>query len=277
MIYPDDSIITSFIVDGHNCIIRHIPYHQIPNRETRSFIGQKIHHPWELSGTQPTEYVPSDVTWIQDCMQFEIKSDGSCGALLWDGVNLIPYARYDIKEKSGKKIIDNDPFKITQNTKNWIACESRPVIEKGISKHWPHLRPVYEDPKQYKWHIQAFEHSKEGLMQYVVPYMISGQVITVEYMGPHFNRPNYDPINEDKILIHGTLCMDIPKELRTLDGFKKIFKTFPIIEGFVLYPENLKPYKIRANLSGIDPSKSDYATVSKEYHLYKPLADYATY
>jgi hypothetical protein len=265
-------------VDGYICTIQNTPFSTRNSR--RTFDGQKIKHPYDLSGGKPNMYTnditPEMESILSECEHFEIKSDGSCGALLWTGTELIPYARFDIKEQTGKKIIDGDPYKTTYNTQNWIQCEDKPCIEHGIKKHWPHFRPISEDLKQYKWYMVAFNHCKKDLMDNVVPFMERNELITIEYMGPHFNNPSYDSSLHDTILIHGTLIITIPKELRTFNGFQKIFQTFPI-EGVVLYPNNHPPMKIRANLMGCDPNEADIDGIIVKYGLGKQLVAHAQY
>ena len=70
-------------------------------------------------------------------------------------------------------------------------------------------------------------------------------------MGPHFNQKKSDKFEEDTIIIHGSLRMKIPQELRTYEGFNEIMKQCPI-EGIVAYPIEKEPMKIRGELFGID-------------------------
>jgi hypothetical protein len=97
--------------------------------------------------------------------------------------------------------------------------------------------------------LNAFERSEE-LIKNLKPE-INGKLITVEFMGPHFNQKKLDELEEDAIIIHGSLRINIPEELRTYYGFYQILEAFPI-EGIVAYPEGREPFKIRAELFGID-------------------------
>jgi hypothetical protein len=275
-----------FLVDGTEVSIHHAPFEDMID-DQQKFVGQKMHSPWWVSHEthqyerRTPEEEATTQQQLQDCDHFELKHDGSCGALKWDGKKFIPHARFDIKQRTGKKMIDGDPFKIKPDTKNWIPCEPQPEIDEGSKalKHWPHMRPISEEPKMYKHYWTAFNSCEAELMEKVAPWMEVGQVITVEYMGPEFNKPSYEPIPAPRIVLHGSLTMRVPKELRTYEGFEKIFAAFPIIEGVIGYPADpTKPtFKVKAGYMGIDPEKSDLVAVLAEHGLEKIPAEFASY
>ena len=179
---------------------------------------------------------------IEDCTRFDIKHDGSCGALVLENGKYVPYARFDIKKdkKTGR-------FEMPKcYTSKWIPCEEEPIEEEAT--HWPHFRPCADDEKAYKWYIKAFTNASESISK-----MDKNGIITVEYMGKKFNGKASDPINNNDsddigIVIHGTLGLNIPKELRNVNGFNAIFEALPVIEGIVAYPSDSNPMKIRAEL-----------------------------
>jgi hypothetical protein len=100
----------------------------------------------------------------------------------------------------------------------------------------------------YKWYIKAFEDSQTFIS--TMSPDIYGNIVTIEYMGPKFNGKVSDPIEREAgIVLHGSLQMEIPRELRTPEGFKHIFQALPVIEGLVAYPSSgLSPMKIRAEM-----------------------------
>lgn len=215
------------------------------------FNGQKMMHPFKtkiIKGHKSWEnkmyYLQEPIDEItemdlSECTRFDIKHDGSCGALVWDDIKkeYEPFARFDVKKKNGT-------FEKPQcDTSRWIPCEEIPTSEDA--SHWPHFRPIYEDPKTYKWYIDAFENSPKIKKMTKEVY---GNIVTIEYMGKKFNGKPEDPIERDcGIVIHGSLRLNIPKNLKNYDGFRKIFSTFQV-EGIVAYPEGKSPMKIRAEL-----------------------------
>ena len=48
-------------------------------------------------------------------------------------------------------------------------------------------------------------------------------------------------------MLHGSLQISIEKEMRTYDGFKKLFEEIPNIEGVVAYTKKGQ-FKIRRNM-----------------------------
>lgn len=233
---------TSITIDGFEISLRH-------ERDfvQQRFSGQKLHHPFKTKTIQGQKkwnssmiYTDEPVYDLTECERFDIKHDGSCGALVWNNSKneYEPFARFDVKKK-------NNVFQMPEcNTSRWIPCEEMPTAEEA--SHWPHFRPIYEDPKTYKWYIVAFESSLESIKKMTKEK--NGEIVTIEYMGKKFNGKPEDPIRKEcGIVIHGSLRMNIPKEMRNYEGFKKIFSVFPI-EGLVAYPEGKSPMKIRAEL-----------------------------
>jgi hypothetical protein len=273
--------VVQFDVDGHTVSITNVPFGEF-NPNQIKFNGQKMHSPW-LVDHDTTLYNRDEFKKVEtearlaDCDQFELKHDGSCGALMWDGKNLIPYARFDIKQQYGKKIVNGDPFGSKLDTSQWIQCEPKPVVDDGPRKHWPHMRPISEEPKMYKHYHTAFNNSKSELLTHVVPWMNTGDVITIEYMGQSFNNPVYERLTSLRIVLHGSLVMNVPVELRTYDGFMKIFTEFPIIEGVVGYPSDGALFKIKGCYMGIKPDESDVANVLATHGLAKIPVEYAKY
>lgn len=290
------TIIATINVNGHKVTIVNVPFVKMDAESRKKFIGQKMHSPWwvdrdtQLYGLKSADEEMQTEEMLYKWDHFELKHDGSCGALVWDGEQFIAYARFDIKQRFGKKIIDGDPFKVDIDTTNWIPCEPRPKVTDDVpQKHWPHMRPISEDPKMYKHYVDAFNNTLPELMEHVAPRMKVGQMITVEYMGEKFNKPSYEPVGKSRIVLHGSLRVNIPPELRNFDGFKAIFTAFPIIEGVIGYPPNgaaadgaaavetPKPFKIKACYMGINPEKSDLAAVLAEHKLDKIPTMYAAF
>ena len=234
---------TSITIDGFEVSI----YKQLDFTQY-NFNGQKLLHPFKTKTIKGEKVWENQMFYIDDfsdinlseCDRFDIKHDGSCGALVWNNSKneYEPYARFDIKKKN------NQFTKPSSFTSKWIECEPMPTTEEA--SHWPHFRPIYEDPKTYKWYINAFESSLESIKKMTKEK--NGEIVTIEYMGSKFNGKPEDPIHKEcGIVIHGSLRMNVPKELRNYEGFKKIFSVFHI-EGLVAYPEGKSPMKIRAEL-----------------------------
>jgi hypothetical protein len=216
--------------------------HLVGTKQT--FAGQKIHHPFEtkelVEGKRKKivyvdKFASSELeNAILTCDRYDIKHDGSCGAVSYNDISkkLNLYARYDIKRnKEGE-------FDCPLKTSNWIQCEDKPTDVKAT--HWPHFRPCDEDKKAYKWFLE----STNNLPQIE---KFDG-LLTVEYMGKKINWKNSDPINENCLIVpHGLLKITVPKLLRAYDGFKQIFEAIPTIEGLVAYT-NLGPLKIRREM-----------------------------
>jgi hypothetical protein len=255
---PTCTTVHSVGVDGHAVdIVKIDPRRRPPNR---TFSGQKIMHPFStereetakgadskpwLSNVHYSGFASSDVKMViqEDSTVFEIKHDGSCGALVWDSgtQSYKPHARFDVKKDKTTGLFAHEKIKPT-----WIPCETEPTDEKAT--HWPHFRPLAEDPRGYKWYLEAFNNSFDfvsGMSQDVF-----GDLVTVEFMGPKFNGKECDPIENKPhgvgIVIHGSLRVIIPPPLRTFDGFRRLFEELPILEGLVAYPTDGTPMKIRA-------------------------------
>lgn len=223
------------------------------------FNGQKILHPFGLdtkfllkndkNGTSKqvpigTYYKNSNdiatTELLKSCKRFDIKHDGSCGAIVWNEElkQYEPYARFDIKKnKQGE-------FFNASKTDKWIECESKPTHPEAT--HHPHFRPCSEDKKAYKWNILAFDLAKEKLQAFTPDK--HGKIITVEYVGKKFNYNKSDSIEEDaRLVVHGSLQVEVPEELRNYDGFMALFKELPTIEGLVAYTD-MGPLKIKREM-----------------------------
>jgi hypothetical protein len=215
------------------------------NLETSNkFNGQKIQHAFNginIQTGKPCYVKPpstnSMVSILKSCDRFDIKHDGTNGAIVWSNtLNCYePYARFDIKKN--KDGIFVSPLK----TARWIPCEAEPVVD--VATHWPHYRPCSEDVKGYKWYIKAFDQIKDKLKDY------EGQnILSVEYIGKKFNWNHSDSVEQDcAIVIHGSIGLDIPENMRNYDGFRMIFEKIPTIEGLVAYTE-IGPLKIRRDM-----------------------------
>ncbi len=167
-------------------------------------------------------------TIISETTRFDVKHDGSCGALVWDPIEqkYVLFARFDIKKKNGvfsppigtvQK--DGKNVQVELDTSAWIPCEPKPTDD---ATHWPHFRPCHEDKAAYKWYIDAFEDSQSFIS--TMSPSVYGNIVTIEYMGPKFN----DPIGK-KV---GSPPMKIKSE--TFGGLKrdKELQTFPKIYDF---------------------------------------------
>lgn len=253
------SFLDSFQVNGHTVTMIQYPLSRL--NEKSNFLGQKLHHPFKTikadeEYTIYDKYKKKDVIKTAKILVYDndfiseearndiinsesimMKHDGSCGYILWNEKEnmFIPYARYDVKKDDN----DDDTFK--QPPKNSIACEPQPTNPDAT--HWPHMVPCHCDLKAYKWQLHAFQ-----LM------IASGKLdqikssFTCEYMGKKFNWKSSDPVNEESVIVpHGLIGFNIPKTLRTIDGFKKILETIPFIEGFIIHGKN-NIWKIRRDM-----------------------------
>lgn len=211
------------------------------------FIGEKLFHPFNTIKLDKNklkylnEFTSDDVkNAIMDCTHFDVKHDGSCGALVYDEQNqkFIPYARYDIKKNS------KGVFECKFKTNRWIPCGPEPTIDSENSIHWPHLRPLDEDPNSYKWFIEAYEIAKK----YINNLNPSRKIYTLEYMGKKVNWKPCDPIKQNCVIVlHGLLRVDIPIEKRNYEGFRELFEELSNIEGIIAYTKT-GPYKIRRDM-----------------------------
>jgi hypothetical protein len=220
--------------------------------QSSKFSGNKIHHPYnnrmiQKKGWNSYVYDEENVDEsvaksLSDCERFDIKHDGACGALIWDTTTrkYVAYTRYDIKKNKDGVFASPKGIDIT----NWIPCEEKPTAHEAT--HYPHFRPISEDPKQYKWQHVAIEKAK-NFIDKMSPDVYS-KMVTIEYMGKYFNGKKSDMIGDVGIVMHGTLQIVIPKPLRNVSGIRKIFEAMPVIEGIVCYPEGSTPMKIRAEM-----------------------------
>jgi hypothetical protein len=220
--------------------------------QSSNFSGNKIHHPYKNRMIQKKgwnsyvydeENVDESVAKIlSNCERFDIKHDGACGALIWNDEThrYVAYTRYDIKKNKDGVFAPPKDVDIT----NWIPCEEKPTAPD--STHYPHFRPITEDPKQYKWQHVAIRKAQK-FTDDMKPDVYS-KIVTIEYMGKYFNGKTSDMIGDVGIVLHGTLQIVIPKALRTVHGIRKIFESMPVVEGIVCYPEGSSPMKIRAEM-----------------------------
>jgi uncharacterized protein YegP (UPF0339 family) len=218
------------------------------------FKGQKMFHLFETEShdvintstkkkSTIINYIkPEEASKINELLKkttrFDIKSDGSCGALLWSDSEYKPYARFDIKKNKEGQFVS--PLK----NSNWLPCEDMPTDTKAT--HWTHYRLCSEDKGAYKWYIKAFDiASKSGKLK---QYEESKMPLSVEYMGKKFNWNHSDSVEDDAlIVIHGSIGFEIPVKLRTYEGIRLIFETVPTIEGIVAYTDD-GIFKIRRNM-----------------------------
>jgi hypothetical protein len=85
-----------------------VSIYKMTDFEQTQFNGQKLLHPFKtktIQGEKPWEnqmfYIDefSDIE-LSECKRFDIKHDGSCGALVWNSIKneYEPYARFDVKK-----------------------------------------------------------------------------------------------------------------------------------------------------------------------------------
>lgn len=181
---------------------------------------------------------------IMQATEFQLKHDGACGYIMYkDGV-WEPWTRFDIKKhkkgpKQGQWKREPEP--------HWIACSPKPTDPNAT--HWPHFRPCSDDPKGYKWQLDAFKKAKDKFE--------GTRSFTCEYMGTKSNGKASDPITHDCVIVpHGTIYVDVPVELRTAQGMKAMFKVFPV-EGLIAHTPN-KIYKIRREMFHDGTDRQDF-------------------
>lgn len=197
-----------------------------------------------------SDIVPEALDDLQNAIRFDMKHDGSCGFLLWDREKreFIPYCRYDVKK-------EHNTF--PDGPKDGIPCEPMPTDPEAT--HWPHFVPCASKPKDYKWYLHAFEQAKKsGKLDKL------SSSFTVEYMGKKFNYKPCDGVEQDAVIVpHGLITLEIPVELRTYDGFKKIMEAFPFMEGIIIRGKE-KLWKIRRELFSSDDHKLKWPSNSME-------------
>lgn len=196
------------------------------------------------------EIVPEALYDLQNAIRFDMKHDGSCGFLLWDEKKeeYIPYCRFDVRKEHGA---------FPDVPKDGIPCEPMPTDPEAT--HWPHFVPCASKPKDYKWYLHAFEQAiKSGKLDRL------SKSFTVEYMGKKFNYKPCDGVEQDAVIVpHGLITLDIPVELRTFDGFKKIMEAFPFMEGIIIRGKK-KLWKVRRELFTNDNQKLKWPSDSTE-------------
>lgn len=131
------------------------------------------------------------------------------------------FARYDFYTiKRGKK-------KQRVLPEGAVPCQDKPD---EITGHFPHWVPVEVNPKQYSWHIKAFENQ---------PGLEDG---TYELIGEHFKRNPEHMEHGDKLVKHGSIVLEnVP---RTFEGIREYLKEHDI-EGIVFHRENGDMCKIK--------------------------------
>jgi hypothetical protein len=245
--------------------------------QSSNFSGNKIVHPFKnlmikKEGWNSYAYDEVNVDDVKakslsECERFDIKHDGACGALIWNEEKqaYVAYTRYDIKKNKDGIFAPPAGVDIT----NWIPCEEKPSTPDAT--HYPHFRPISEDPKQYKWQKIAVEKA-QNFIDHMRPDNYS-KMVTIEYMGKYFNGKASDLIGDVGIVLHGTLQIIIPQPLRNVRGIRKIFEALPVVEGIVCYPQASAPMKIRAEMyQGLEWGKITPDVLTKYSYNGLPLS-----
>lgn len=140
--------------------------------------------------------------------------------------------------KDGKLYARYDFYTITRRGKKArvlpegaIPCQDSPD---EITGHFPHWVPVESNPRQYCWHIKAFEAQ---------PNLEDG---TYELIGVHFKGDpeliGLENPTGDVLVKHGAdILDDVP---RTFEGIREYLRTHEI-EGIVFHRENGDMCKIK--------------------------------
>lgn len=267
------SVIEVFNVNGFSVELIQHPYTKLLNQN--NFNGQKLFHPIKTKtitetftvknrSNKETIKTKSELVYdsifennevensIKNAQSFEMKHDGSCGLILWDEVKqeYVPYARYDVK-RDDKNNTDFKPV-----PPNSIPCEPKPTND--AATHWPHFVPCHSDHKMYKWHLHAFSLMiQSGKLDGIK------RSFTCEYMGKKFNYKKSDGVNEDAVIVpHGLVSLNIPVELRTVDGFKQILEKLSFIEGLIIHGRNGIVWKIRRDMFHNGSKRMDWPSNS---------------
>ena len=209
------------------------------------FCGEKMFHPWKiietnLEGKRFNHYdcdqPNSPEVSLSKQTTFQLKHDGGCMMVDIstdsDGNKTIDcYTRIDLKLNTKTNQWKKFPEEALASGMEPVPCCSEPARED--SYHWPHMYKII--PKTGKaakrdWKWKAFQHSLPMLKQ-----LDDGQY-TGEWMGKKFNNKTTDCVTNNCIIIHGTVEIDIPVELRNYRGFNELFNTVPI-EGIVAYTD----------------------------------------
>lgn len=251
-------VIFEFDVDEYKITFRKIPLEEAI-LQGKAFMGQKILHPIETVKAEETYsfkgkrgnmitktasclvYGDSFIPGVEELIKtarITYKHDGRAVWVRYDPTTDSHqiYARIDIQiDKT-----TGEPKKIPGD--NWIECEAKPTNK--VATHWPHFRPVTEDPKDYRWIIEAFDKFKAtGLLTDIKASF------TAEAMGKKCQYCKSDPIEDNMVIIpHGCIEIDIPSELRTVEGIKKVLTHLSFMEGLVMYLSNGQIYKIRRDM-----------------------------
>jgi hypothetical protein len=108
------------------------------------------------------------------------------------------------------------------NVEDWIPCQ-----DEATNLLMPYLRPVTNNDKWEKYALERSKNPENG---------------TYEIIGSKFMGNPYGLKDKAYLSPHGTVIFEIPDELKTFDGIKRILETLNI-EGFVLY--NTKTGEVR--------------------------------
>ena len=228
-------------------------------KQENNFKGQKIFHPFKTKKiNQPYSFKdkrgtiknrtrtclvydnsfesPEIQNLIKEAREIQFKHDGACGYMYYDSKEkYVPYTRYDIKK-------DKKTGLFKEAKPEWIPCQDKP--DDPEATHYPHFRSCFEENNDYKWQLEAFKKFCNSDQ-----FTKHSKSFTCEFMGRKFNYKKSDPVDDDASIVpHGSIILEIPKELRTYDGFLKIFKELPFIEGFVVYCNNNSIFKIRREM-----------------------------
>ena len=97
--------------------------------------------------------------------------------------------------------------------------------------HWPHWRRYDMDGKYTNAFNLAIKSGKIGDIKFD---------FTVELMGKKFQACPAEDSKLNEYGPHGSIRLEIPPELRTAEGLRKICKNMPWCEGIVIHCKNGK-------------------------------------
>jgi hypothetical protein len=208
---------------------------------------------------------------LEKCERFDVKHDGGCGQIriTKDGIKL--YTRLDVRStKNGKswKSIPDNAIPCSED-----PCKLNPDLDRKKA-HWPHFIPVSteNDCKKNNTKLTKSEKRQNAALKVAIENGLDKLPIgnySIEQMGKGFNEKNIDPIETKEqpvaFVIHGTLRINIPKELRTFEGIKEVLKNIPQIEGLVAYLPNGDIRKIRRDAFGFDWGNKTNKAKAKDY------------
>lgn len=236
------------------------------------FPGRKLHHPFKLNSV-PVEILrrgvpititsmaygdfvsPSVQTDIQSAdARFFLKMDGSCGQFRKG----VARRRHDLKFNTKTR-----KFKEIQFPElNFTECQPQPTVPEGdvpTGFHWSHMRDVTQKVKQAgdRWYIDA-EQTFTASPWFKAHHDV--EKIMGEWMGPKIQGCKSDPLDVHTFIPFNMIEFVIPKEMRTVTGFRTFFTIIPNMEGMVVYcPDGYCPdriYKIRRDMFINDSGKN---------------------